>query len=697
MRRRAADARAKPHDTDGDFNPDRAKVPVRTWGRIRQALQSSMTAGTNENLAAVLCDPARIAALRATGLLDSPPEKVFDRLTDLARRMLGVPVCLVSLVEIDRQFFKSCVGLPEPWASLRETHLSHSFCQHVVHTGAPLVVEDAREHPLLRDNLAIRDLNVIAYLGIPLLTPDAQTVGSFCAIDTKPRTWTPDEIGLMGNLAESVTSEIALRHTTINALRESEAELRLRNAELRAAIMKAESARLLAEQTAAALRESEDRYRGIFLHAGTGIAISDLKGQFQSCNPAYTAMLGYSEEELRKIVFAELVHPDDREANMLAVRRLLAGEVPSFEIVNRYLRKKEGAPLWVHQHVSLMRSAEGRPSYMIALASDITGRKQAEATRARLAAIVTSSSEAIISKTLAGTITSWNEAAERIFGYPAHEMAGASIRRIVPARQAEEDDILACIARGERVQSYETERLRKDGRTIAVSVTVSPILDEAGKIIGASKIAHDITERKRAEEQIKLLLNEVNHRAKNMLALVQAIARQTLAANPNDFIDRFGERIRSLAASQDLLVDSQWKGTDLRELVRSQMAHVSDLVDRRIMLKGPPLFITASAAQTIGMAVHELATNAGKYGALSNGDGCIRIEWGVSARAAGDRFAMSWCEQGGPPVAAPSRRGFGSTVIRDAAEMNLDAAVDFDFLPEGLSWRLECAAAEITG
>ena len=182
-----------------------------------------------------------------------------------------------------------------------------------------------------------------------------------------------------------------------------------------------------------------------------------------------------------------------------------------------------------------------------------------------------------------------------------------------------------------------------------------------------------------------------------MLALVQAIARQTLAANPNDFIDRFGERIRSLAASQDLLVDSQWKGTDLRELVRSQMAHVSDLVDRRIMLKGPPLFITASAAQTIGMAVHELATNAGKYGALSNGDGCIRIEWGVSARAAGDRFAMSWCEQGGPPVAAPSRRGFGSTVIRDAAEMNLDAAVDFDFLPEGLSWRLECAAAEITG
>ncbi|MFY9639662.1 MAG: GAF domain-containing protein, partial [Rhodomicrobium sp.] len=113
-----------------------------------------MTAGTNENLAAVLCDPARIAALRATGLLDSPPEKVFDRLTDLARRMLGVPVCLISLVECDRQFFKSCAGLPEPWASLRETHLSHSFCQHVVHTGAPLVVEDAREHPLLRDNLA---------------------------------------------------------------------------------------------------------------------------------------------------------------------------------------------------------------------------------------------------------------------------------------------------------------------------------------------------------------------------------------------------------------------------------------------------------------------------------------------------------------------------------------------------------------
>ena len=140
-----------------------------------------MNGKTNQHLDAVLNDPARIAALRATGMLDSPPERAFDRLAGVARRVLGAPVCLVSLVEIDRQFFKSCVGLPEPWATRRETPLSHSFCQHVVGAGEPLVVEDAREHALLRDNLAIREMNVIAYLGIPRVTP-CQTSGSAPAV-----------------------------------------------------------------------------------------------------------------------------------------------------------------------------------------------------------------------------------------------------------------------------------------------------------------------------------------------------------------------------------------------------------------------------------------------------------------------------------------------------------------------------------
>lgn len=150
-------------------------------------------------------------ALIGTGLLDTPPEEVFDRFTRLAAKIIGVPVVLMSLVDSTRQFFKSQTGLPEPWASLRGTPLSHSFCQHVVVTGQPLVVHDARQHGLLKDNLAIRDLSVVAYAGIPLTTPAGHTVGSFCAIDNKPRDWTADELEILRSLADAVSTEIDLR------------------------------------------------------------------------------------------------------------------------------------------------------------------------------------------------------------------------------------------------------------------------------------------------------------------------------------------------------------------------------------------------------------------------------------------------------------------------------------------------------
>ncbi len=159
----------------------------------------------------VLNDPKRVETLENTALLDSPPEKVFDRMTRVASRMLNVPVAMVSLVDRQRQFFKSSCGLGEALAQRRETPLSHSFCKHVVATGEPLIVPDARKHPMLRDNPAIEDNHVVAYLGIPLTTAEGQTVGSFCAIDAEPREWSEPEIEVMENLALSVMTEIELR------------------------------------------------------------------------------------------------------------------------------------------------------------------------------------------------------------------------------------------------------------------------------------------------------------------------------------------------------------------------------------------------------------------------------------------------------------------------------------------------------
>jgi two-component sensor histidine kinase len=191
-------------------------------------------------------------------------------------------------------------------------------------------------------------------------------------------------------------------------------------------------------------------------------------------------------------------------------------------------------------------------------------------------------------------------------------------------------------------------------------------------------------------------MREVSHRSENILALVQAISRQTAAASPNDFLVRFEDRIQALVSSQDLMVRNQWRGANLDDLVRSQLAHFKDLIGTRIAHQGPRLFISASAAQPIGMALHELATNAGKYGALADGDGRVEIEWNVEQADSGAQlFVMSWRELGVHSVAAPSNRGFGSTVICEMVELSLDAKVDLNFPATGLFWRLRCPAGKV--
>jgi GAF domain-containing protein len=156
-------------------------------------------------------DPQRLDVLREYNLLDSEVEEAFDRLTQLASKITNSPISLVSLVDADRQFFKSLIGLPENVAQARETPLSHSFCKHVVEDQSPLIIEDAREHPVLKDNLAVPELGVISYLGMPLDTEGGVCLGSFCVIDTKPRKWSEREIEIMRDLALSVMAEIELR------------------------------------------------------------------------------------------------------------------------------------------------------------------------------------------------------------------------------------------------------------------------------------------------------------------------------------------------------------------------------------------------------------------------------------------------------------------------------------------------------
>ncbi len=203
-----------------------------------------------------------------------------------------------------------------------------------------------------------------------------------------------------------------------------------------------------------------------------------------------------------------------------------------------------------------------------------------------------------------------------------------------------------------------------------------------------------VAARKDADQRLRLVMREVNHRSKNLLTVIQSIARQTAASSPHDFLRRFADRLEALSGSQDLLVKSEWKGVDLAELVRSQLGPYRGLLDGRIRANGPRIDLTAAAAQTIGMALHELATNAAKYGALSNDTGTVSIDWVIEPAAGA--FTMTWAERGGPPPAPPTDKGFGSTVTGRMVELGLEAKVTADFATDGLVWSMHCLAANLS-
>ena len=263
------------------------------------------------------------------------------------------------------------------------------------------------------------------------------------------------------------------------------------------------SGNIASEANQVCMKRTEEFFQKIYQQVATGIAITDWQGVFQECNPAYCALLGYTEEELRTIDFASLVHPEDREANLVQVRRLQIGEISSFDIENRYVHKN-GEPVWVHKFVSVLHGEEGEPTHLIALVTNITERKLADEVRLRHSVIVESSDDAIIGTDINGTVTDWNKGAEKVFGYTGQEAVGRNISFLSPADRSEDGlNMLKKVLDGEAVKQYEALRRRKDGTLIGVSITLSPTVGADGKIVGASGIGRDITERRRAETAIR--------------------------------------------------------------------------------------------------------------------------------------------------------------------------------------------------
>ncbi|MBL8268005.1 chemotaxis protein CheB [Steroidobacter sp.] len=332
---------------------------------------------------------------------------------------------------------------------------------------------------------------------------------------------------------------------------------------------------------------------------------------------------------------------------------------------------------------------------------DITARKRHEQNSAHLAAIVESSQDAIISHTFDSTITSWNAGAEAIFGYSAAEAIGRPFSMLIPSQQSEDvPQILDRVKHGERVEHFEIDRLRKDGKQIDVSLTHSPIKDASGQIVAASTIAREFTERKLAEDHRKVLVAELDHRIKNTLAVISALIAQTVksADSPADFARIVQGRIQALSRVHDLLNVHQQSHAELRDVVSGELAAYRLGKEDRIRTAGRErVCLTAKAAQTLSMALHELCTNAAKYGALSTISGQVDVSWSVTNAAPNDRLSLQWIETGGPPVVPPTRRGFGSELIERIVRNDLEADVQRDFLKHGVRCAIAFALSDKTG
>jgi PAS domain S-box-containing protein len=332
--------------------------------------------------------------------------------------------------------------------------------------------------------------------------------------------------------------------------------------------------------------------------------------------------------------------------------------------VEAIAERPDGTRVRFRPYPTPLRDSSGRLVGAVNLLMDVTEQHDAHLESERLAAIVVSSDDAIISKTLEGIITSWNGGAARIFGYEASEMIGQSILRLIPPElHGEEAEILARLQRGERIDHYETVRIAKDGRRVDVSLTVSPLRDRSGTVVGASKVGRDITERKQAEKLQRILTDELSHRVKNTLATVQAIASQSLARarSPADFISSFGGRLQALASAHTLLTRTQMQSADIMALVNEQVL-VGAVNGDRISCSGPHLALEPQAAVHLALVLHELATNARKYGALSVPEGRLSVTWEVRTNGTCSLY-LSWKESDGPKVSAPRGHGFGRALI----------------------------------
>lgn len=597
----------------------------------------------------------RLAALRDFTVLDTPREREYDDIVAIAAHVCEAPIALISLLDESRQWFKAALGM-----DATETPLEIAFCDHAIRQAETMVVEDAREDARFRMNpLVTGDAGIRFYAGAPLRTADDVAIGTLCVLDTKPRSLSEKQIASLEALARQVMAQLELR-------------------------------RLLTQK-----RVDEARHRLIIESAVEyGILTTDLEGIIDSWNEGAARMFGRTAKEACGQPCATLFTDADAAAGVPeAELEKAVREERLFD--ERWHPRADGTLFWGRCEVMPLRSADGQPHGFLKIMQDRTVQRAAEKelleseTRVRLAL---DAAELGAWEAIPGSSEVFGDArARQLLGYDADD--AMSFDAFLERVHAEDRSRFA----GAVSEALTTGKLDVEFR---VSAHVSPntrwlrsraqvftTTGEQQRLIGTIR---DISADKAAEVHRQLLNNELQHRVKNTLGVVQGIVSQSLraVATPAEARDAINSRLSTLAHAHDILTQTSWKAAPIGSVVEGAvLAHCAET--SRVKVSGPSLHLKARAALALSMALHELFTNAVKYGALSNDTGWIDLSWSIGQGLDDERtFELAWQERGGPVVAKPERTGFGTRLTGSSLAGDLGGAGVVEYAPGGVRWTL---------
>jgi PAS domain S-box-containing protein len=661
-----------------------------------------------DDIPAAVTDSARLAALDAYNILDTPAEDGFDDIVYIASQVCGTPISLVSLVQRDRQWFKAHLGFDNS-----ETPISQSVCAYALTDSDLLIVPDLTQDPRTRNNtLVTPDDGIRFYAGAPLVTPQGQAIGSLCVIDNvaRPEGLTETQANVLRKLAGQVM-----------------AQLELRKANKALAVVAIERA-----SENASLRDREERSRRAEEAGRVGTFEVDVESGSMAVSAEFCRLFGLPVAPAHPAsAVEELIFPEDVQLSSTSSSRADGSAVPDVEY--RIHRRDDGRLRWIARRAEFATVA-GQPLRMFGTVHDVTQRKMLQAQQEALLDIgdalrglesrdeIVRAAAGIMGRTLGASRAGFgavDPSAETILIAPdwcAPGVGGIAGEHRFQDYGSYVDDL----SRGRAVVVEDVETDQRSASSAAAlhgigvkSMLNTPILErrrlamvvfahfDAPRSFAPEELVFvrnigDLVQaalaQRRAEADQEVLNHELSHRLKNTLSMVQAIANQTLRPlTERGPVDAFEHRLQALSRAHDVLMQENWSAAPIRKAVLNVLQNFGD--GERIAIAGPALQLGPRAILSLSLLLHELGTNAAKYGSLSNDSGRVTVDWRVDGDDQERELVIDWRESGGPPVHEPDRKGFGSKLIR----MGLDGTgqVALHYLSSGFTAEIRAPLAQL--